>query len=104
MGGPAKTPRTPGSGRPKGRPNKITADVRAAIMAAFDQVGGVQYLKNVAKDNPAVFCSLLGKLVPKEINANVNVVDQYFERLQAAQSRVIEHERAELKLISGGKS
>lgn len=56
-----------GAGRPAGSRNKITKDVRAAIETAFAMVGGEQYLATVAKDNPAVFCSLLGKIVPREI-------------------------------------
>src|SRR5262245_27916153 len=31
--------RRPGAGRKKGVPNKLTADVKAAIMAAFNEVG-----------------------------------------------------------------
>ncbi|HEX7129119.1 MAG TPA: hypothetical protein VF217_03505 [Rhodanobacteraceae bacterium] len=35
---------TPGPGRPKGVPNKITADVKAMILAALDKAGGAEYL------------------------------------------------------------
>ena len=57
----------PGAGRKKGVPNKLTKDVRAAIMAAFDEVGGVTYLKTVAKADPRTFCTLLGKILPTQI-------------------------------------
>lgn len=50
-----------GKGRPKGRQADITRDVRAAIAAAFDRVGGVDYLVRVAETNPAVFVALLAK-------------------------------------------
>lgn len=60
--------RRPGSGRKKGSPNKLTADVKQAIYAAFDKVGGVQYLVDVAKTNPQVFCTLLGKLIPYQVS------------------------------------
>jgi hypothetical protein len=33
-----------GKGRPKGSPNKVTADVKAMVLAALDQAGGVKYL------------------------------------------------------------
>lgn len=33
-----------GKGRPKGSPNKITADVKAMVLAALDKAGGVDYL------------------------------------------------------------
>jgi hypothetical protein len=49
--------RRSGAGRKKGSPNKLTAYVKAAIMAASDQVGGVEYLKNVAQTDPRTFCT-----------------------------------------------
>jgi len=55
-----------GSSRKKGTPNKITADARAAIMAAFSDVGGSDYLRLIAVSHPQVFCSLLGKILPTQ--------------------------------------
>ncbi len=54
-------------GRPKGSPNKITASVKEAIMAAFDNAGGVEYLEGIAKSDPRTFCALLGKILPTTI-------------------------------------
>ena len=54
--------RRPGSGRKKGVPNKLTADVKAAIIAAFSDVGGPEYLRKIARTHPQVFCSLLSKV------------------------------------------
>ena len=55
-------------GRPKGAVNKITAVLKDAIMLAAEQAGGegglVGYLTAQAKDNPAAFLTLLGKLLP----------------------------------------
>jgi hypothetical protein len=51
----------------RGSPNKFTADVKAAIMAAFDEVGGADYLKNVATTDPRTFCMLLGKILPTQV-------------------------------------
>jgi hypothetical protein len=47
-------------GREKGTPNKITADVRAMIVAALDRAGGEEYLLEQATANPKAFVSLLG--------------------------------------------
>lgn len=58
-------------GRKKGTPNKVTADVRAAILRAFEEVGGEAYLVRVARANPKVFCALLGKVVPALVEATV---------------------------------
>lgn len=51
-------------GRKKGTPNKTTASVKAAIAAAFDEVGGSAYLVRIAEENPVAFCTLIGKLLP----------------------------------------
>jgi len=61
-----------GPGRPKGVPNKLTADVKAAILEAFRKAGGADYLAGIAVLDPKAFCSLLGKVVPSEIKADVN--------------------------------
>lgn len=60
-------------GRAKGTPNKLTATVKDSILAAFDQVGGAQYLADTAMSHPVAFLSLLGRVLPvqSEINATV---------------------------------
>lgn len=54
-------------GRKKGTPNKVTAELKTAILKAFDKAGGESYLVTVAKENPAVFCQLLGKVLPMQV-------------------------------------
>lgn len=54
-------------GRQKGTPNKLTGELRAAIREAFERAGGVEYLVSVAHENPAVFCGLLGRILPMEV-------------------------------------
>lgn len=54
-------------GRQKGTPNKVTATVRESILAAFDRVGGVDYLAAQAVANPQAFMTLLGKVLPMQI-------------------------------------
>lgn len=56
-----------GPGRPKGAPNKITADIKAAILGAFQAKGGQKYLEGVADSDPKTFCALLGKILPTQI-------------------------------------
>ncbi len=67
MAGRGSRPGERRGGRKKGTPNKLTADIRAAIEAAFDQVGGKDYLVGVAGTDPAVFCGLLGKVLPTQL-------------------------------------
>ncbi len=68
MAGPGQ-PKT--GGRVKGTPNQATAAVKDAISAAFEEVGGKDYLVQVARSDPKVFCSLLAKLVPGQIRAEL---------------------------------
>jgi hypothetical protein len=62
--------RRPGAGCKKGVPNKLTADLKAAILAAFDEVGGAAYLKTVAATDPRTFCTLLGKILPTQVTGD----------------------------------
>jgi hypothetical protein len=64
-----------GKGRPKGSPNKITADLKRAILEAAEAAGGPQgtvgYLTAQATANPASFMTLLGKVLPLDVSGNV---------------------------------
>lgn len=60
-------------GRPKGVRNRLT-NLRDAVIEAFDTVGGAQYLVGLAKgtqSDRAAFVSLVSKVLPTQINANV---------------------------------
>lgn len=65
----AERPKPPnaGKGRPKGVPNKVTAELKDMIRQALDEAGGVKYLKEQAHLNPGAFMSLVGKTLPKEV-------------------------------------
>lgn len=62
-------------GRAKGTPNKVTQEIKAGILAAFNTVGGAEYLVGQAKENPVAFMGLLGKILPSEIKAELSGVD-----------------------------
>jgi len=57
-----------GKGRPKGSLNKTTASVKAALIAAFEQKGGVPTLLKWAKANETEFYKLWGRLIPVEVS------------------------------------
>ena len=61
-------PPNAGKGRKKGVPNKATASVKAAILEAFDQRGGVQALVKWAAANETEFYKLWGRLAPQEVS------------------------------------
>ena len=53
-------------GRQKGTPNKLTAEVKDMVRQALDDLGGVEYLKKTAKEQPRAFLALVSKLIPQE--------------------------------------
>ena len=64
----------PGAGRPVGTKNKLT-NLRNAVLEAFDKVGGVDYLVRLAngtQSDRAAFTSLMNKVLPTQINQQVD--------------------------------
>lgn len=61
-----------GPGRPAGKMNKINADIKSMIITALSEVGGVNYLKEQAMENPTAFLGLVGKVLPKEVHIDLN--------------------------------
>ena len=53
----------------------ITPEIKNGILEAFDQVGGVDYLVELAKVDPPTFCRLLGAIIPSEIKASVTAAN-----------------------------
>jgi hypothetical protein len=82
-------------GSRKGRPNKITKLVREAIVEAAALVGEdgdgrgglVGYLKLLAVTEPRAMAALLGRILPLQVNADVEV----------RETRTIEEVAAELE-------
>lgn len=76
--GAAVSPRSgavlpPGQGRPVGVKNKLT-NLRDAVIEAFDMAGGAQYLYQLSQgtsSDRAAFTGLVAKVLPTQINANV---------------------------------
>lgn len=68
-GRPKGTPRT--GGRKKGTPNRLTSDVRGMVLAALDGAGGLRYLIRQAEENPTAFLTLVGRTLPREIQATI---------------------------------
>lgn len=59
-----------GPGRPKGMPNKVTATLKAMILGALDDAGGREYLALQAKQQPAAFLALIGKVLPTTLTGD----------------------------------
>lgn len=61
-----------GKGRPKGVPNKATAQIKDMIVQALDKAGGVAYLQEQAEENPTAFLTLVGKVIPLQVTGDPN--------------------------------
>jgi hypothetical protein len=61
-----------GKGRIKGVPNKATKALKDMILGALDDAGGQDYLRRQSIENPTAFLTLIGKVLPTTISADVN--------------------------------
>jgi hypothetical protein len=59
------------NGRPKGSPNKTTKALKEMIEGALEAKGGQAWLERQMDENPAAFLTLLGKTLPRDLNATV---------------------------------
>jgi hypothetical protein len=79
-----------GSGRKRGSRNKLTQGIKEVIEASFfglcDGNPG-DYLAAVAKSDPGVYLTFVGRVIPKQLEADINVHD-FRARLVAARQRV----------------
>ena len=87
-GRPKGQPKT--GGRVKGTPNKLTASVKTMILGALNEIGGAQYLVEQGRANPSAFLSLVGRVLPMqvdgrvELDVDVNVLAREAQLIDAA--------------------
>lgn len=72
-------------GRKAGTPNKLTRTIKEAIEAAFDEVGGPKYLARMANEQPAAFMTLLGKVLPTQVDAKVDMQPGYLFKIETVE-------------------
>lgn len=67
-----------GKGRPKGATNKNSKLLKDAILLAaelegnkFGERGMVSFLQKHAEENPVAFLSLMGRVLPLQVNAEI---------------------------------
>lgn len=70
-------------GRKKGIPNQSTVQMKEAIRGAFEELGGQDYLIAVGEEDPKTFLSLMAKLLPQEISADINHTVSLADALEA---------------------
>ena len=61
-----------GKGRAKGTPNKTTRELKETVLLALSNLGGASYLETVGREKPEVFCQLLARILPTDVNARVS--------------------------------
>ena len=72
------------SGSRRGTPTKVTQAVEDAVQTAFDEVGGADYLVQVAREDHKTFCALLGRVIPTQVNATIATAKLTKEQRDAA--------------------
>lgn len=70
-----KVPKTakrvpPRGGSRKGKPNKVTKELKEMILNALDKAGGEDYLMEQAEKSPAAFMTLIGKVLPMQVTGS----------------------------------
>ena len=89
----------PLSGRKKGQLNKETREVRAAIESVYNRLGGDDFLYEFALKNPQLFLERIWiKILPVQVNANINVATDFSHILEAARNRTIEGEATTIEI------
>jgi len=92
-------------GRQKGTPPKIKKEIKDMIFEAFENAGGVNYLVQQSQENPVAFLGLLKCIVPKIINANIDMNVNVAEELDRLKNRMKDSITTEYRVIKDdGKS
>lgn len=73
MAGRGSKPGERRGGRGKGTPNKTTTAIKEMIEGALSDLGGQKWLVGAAKENPAAFMALVGRLIPRDLNVSGEV-------------------------------
>lgn len=60
-------PPAAGKGRPKGAKNKAPGLLKDMILQSLANVGGIAYLERHAVKHPAVYLTLVGRVLPLQI-------------------------------------
>jgi len=60
-------------GRVAGTANHNTTQLKDMILGALSDVGGQAYLARQAEDNPGPFMTLVGRVLPRDVNATLDM-------------------------------
>lgn len=65
-----RKPPAAGMGRKKGSVNKVPAKLKDMILGALNKAGGEDYLVEQARESPAAFLALIGKVLPTTLQGS----------------------------------
>lgn len=68
-------------GKPKGAENKLNKEVKQMILDALEGAGGVEYLKRQAEEKPVAFMTLVGKVLPLQVNGAGENGEHLFQKI-----------------------
>lgn len=71
--GGRRRPPAAGMGRKRGSLNKTTRTLKESLLRSFDKLGGEAWLVSLAESDPKTYASLLGRLIPAEIQGDVTM-------------------------------
>jgi hypothetical protein len=66
-------PPAAGKGRKPGSQNKVTKAIKDMVIEAMSEAGGVAYLVVQSRENPVAFMTLIGKVIPLQVAAAVEI-------------------------------
>lgn len=71
-------------GRKKGTPNKLSGTVKANVIAVFNELNGdnQNHMKEWALENPSHFYNIYAKLLPTEIEAEVEHSGELLSKIE----------------------
>jgi hypothetical protein len=71
-------------GSRKGVPNKVTGELKAMILEALDNAGGVEYLEKRANDpkTQGAFLALIGKVLPMTVQGAGENGEHLFKQIE----------------------
>ena len=78
-------------GRPKGSQNKTTLEIKKAMARAFHRAGGDEYLYKLSQTDKPLFCMLLAKVIPAELQVSGSVLIDIGTAMQQAEQRLTQH-------------
>lgn len=63
-----KKAKAAGTGKDAKTAPGVTAQFKDMVLQALGESGGVEYLKEQARENPRAFFSLMGKIIPLQVS------------------------------------